>query len=129
MIVVDTSVWVAFFNARPTPEVQRLRAFLGQQEIVVGDLIMCELLQGFATESQAAMARRAFRSFLFAEMVGHGIAVKAAANYRALRRRGITVRKTIDMLIGTFCIERGYPLLHADRDFDPMAAHLGLLTA
>lgn len=126
MIVVDSTVWIDFFNGVPTEQVRRMRGLLGQQEILVGDLILCEVLQGFRSEPDAAAARRALAAFDFAPMVGRELAARAAQNYRELRRRGITVRKTIDLLIGTFCIERGHRLLHADRDFAPMSQHLGL---
>lgn len=128
MIVADTSVWVDFFNGRPTEQVLRLRYFFNRQEIVVGDLILCEILQGIDSERQASAIYRDLLRFPSAAMVGHDIAIKAASNFRTLRRHGITIRKTIDLLVGTFCIERGYPLLHADRDYEPMSLHLGLLT-
>ena len=106
----------------------RLRAILeGELEIVaIGDLILCEVLQGFSSDRDAARVEAAFRSFEWVAMTSPSLAIKAASNYRALRSRGITVRKTIDLLIGTWCIERGVPLLHSDRDFDPMAEYLGL---
>lgn len=126
MIVVDSTVWIDFFNGVATEQVHRLRGLLGRREILVGDLILCEVLQGFRSERDAATARRALSAFDFAPIVGRDVALRAAANYRVLRRRGITVRKTIDLLIGTFCIEGGHRLLHADRDFAPMAEHLGL---
>ena len=126
MIVVDSMVWIDFFNGVPTGQVRRLRGLLGQQEILVGDLILCEVLQGFRSERDAVAARRALAAFDFAPMVGRELAARAAQNYRELRRQGITIRKTIDLLIGTFCIERGHRLLHADRDFAPMSQHLGL---
>lgn len=129
MIVVDSTVWIDFFNGVGSDQVRRLRNLLGQQEILVGDLILCEVLQGFGSERDAAAAGEALSTFDSAPMVGLDVALKAAENYRALRRRGITIRKTIDLLIGTFCIETGHRLLHADRDFEPMSEHLGLLEA
>lgn len=128
MIVVDTTVWIGFFRGTRSPEVRRLDAYLGTEEILVGDLILCELLQGCDSEQDAAAVRAALGKLDVVAMVGPSIAEKAAANYRALRRRGVTVRKTIDLLIGTFCIESRFPLLHADRDFLPMSKHLGLET-
>jgi hypothetical protein len=128
MIVVDSSVWIDFFNGSSTVEVQRLRTTFGTREILVGDVVLCEVLQGFRRESDAITAERLLASFDFAPMVGRDLAVKAAENYRTLRQRGITISKTIDVLIGTFCIERGHVLLHSDRDFDPMTRHLGLQT-
>jgi hypothetical protein len=126
VIVVDTSVWVDLLKGRATREVGRLRQLLGAREILMGDLILTELLQGFRTDADALLVRRQLDAFPFAPMVGREVALRAADYYRMLRRRGITVRKTIDLLIGTFCIEHGHALLHADRDFEPLAAHLGL---
>jgi predicted nucleic acid-binding protein len=126
MIVVDSSVWIDFFNGVATAEVRRLRRSIQEDDILVGDIVLCEVLQGFRTERQARVARQLFASFPFAAMIGYDIAVKAAENYGHLRGLGITVRKTIDLLIGTFCIEHDHHLLHADRDYDPLAAHLGL---
>ena len=90
---------------------------------------MTEILQGFRSDRAAAEALDYLRAFTLVSMVGSMIAVRAAGNYRALRTHGITISKTIDLLIGTFCIENGYPLLHNDRDFQPMVEHLGLMTA
>lgn len=129
MIVVDSSVWIDFFNGFDTAEVGRLRSYLGQSEIIIGDLILCEVLQGFDTEREVAQARHALRDVRIVAMVGPRIALKSAENYRTLRRRGVTVRKTIDLIIATYCIENGHALLHADRDFAPLTEHLGLIVA
>ena len=126
MIVVDTSVWIDFLNGRNAPSVRRLRELLGSEEIAVGDLMLCEILQGLDSERSAAEVESLLRRFEIVPMVGEAIATAAARNYRHLRRRGITVRKTIDLLIGTWCIENRRPLLHNDRDFRPMARYLGL---
>lgn len=99
---------------------------LGERVLATGDLILAELLQGFATEADAKRALALLDPLEFLEMAGHDVAVQSAANYRRLRRRGITVRKTIDMLIGTYCLMHGHELLHNDRDFDVLAKHLGL---
>lgn len=128
MIVVDSSVWIDFLGGRRSPQVDRLDTLIGRGKILVGDLILCEVLQGFRRESEAAAALRALSAFEFQPMGGRDIALRAAANYRSLRRAGVTIRKTIDLLIGTFCIAGGYVLLHADRDFEPMVEHLGLRT-
>lgn len=128
MIVVDTSVWIDHFNGEATPQVARLRALLGQQLIAVGDLILAELLQGFSTEAEASAALEYLERFDFVEMVGPKIAIESAENFRRLRRRGVTIRKTMDMLIGTYCLVNDHDLLHADRDFDLLAEHLGLRT-
>lgn len=127
MIVVDTSVWIDFLNGRNTSGVRHLRGILGREEIAVGDLMLCEILQGLDGERAAREMESLLRRFEIVPMVGEAIAVAAARNFRHLRRRGITVRKTIDLLIGTWCIENRQPLLHNDRDFRPMARHLGLV--
>jgi predicted nucleic acid-binding protein len=127
LIVVDTSVWIDFLNGRNAPPVRRLRESLGTEEIVVGDLMVCEILQGLDSERSAAEVESLLHRFEIVPMVGEAIAVAAARNFRHLRRRGITIRKTIDLLIGTWCIETRRPLLHNDRDFRPMARYLGLL--
>ena len=126
MVLVDTSAWIDFLNGAPTPVAERLDRLLGERLVVVGDLVLAELLQGFASEEEAALVRRSLEPLPFTELVGKGIAVAAAANFRLLRMRGVTVRKTIDLLIGTFCIENDLELLHADRDFEVMREHLGL---
>jgi predicted nucleic acid-binding protein len=126
MIVVDTSVWIDFFNGRPTPEANRLDNLLGSELLVIGDLILAEVLQGFRADSDFRRALRLLSVLEFEPMVGREIAVDSARNYRSLRARGVSVRKTIDVMIGTFCIRRGHRLLHADRDFDPMQRYLGL---
>jgi predicted nucleic acid-binding protein len=127
LIVVDTSVWIDFLNGRNAPHVTALRAALGQDEIIIGDLMLCEVLQGLDSENEAQQVESLLRRFDIAPMTGDTIAVIAARNYRALRRRGITIRKTIDLLIGTWCIENRRPLLHNDSDFRPMARYLGLV--
>ena len=127
MIVVDSSVWIDFLNGRNFPHVQGLRTILGRDEIIVGDLMLCEVLQGLHNERAAQEVEALLRRFEIAPMVGDAIAVAAARNFRLLRRRGITVHKTIDLLIGTWCIENRAPLLHNDSDFHPMTRHLGLL--
>ena len=127
MIVVDSTVWIDFLNGHNLPHVQRLRALLGEREIVIGDLMLCEVLSGLGNEREAAQVEALLRRFEIAPMGGEAIAVIAARNFRKLRARGVTIRKTIDLLIGTWCIENRCPLLHNDRDFRPMARHLGLV--
>ncbi len=127
MIVVDSSVWIDFLNGRNAPHVRRLRAALGTDEVMVGDLMLCEVLQGLDSERAAQEIEALLRRFEIVPMAGDAIAVAAARNFRSLRRRGITVRKTIDLLIGTWCIENRRPLLHNDSDFHPMARYLGLI--
>ena len=129
MIVVDSSVWIDFLNGRHLAHVRKLRARLGTEEIIIGDLMLCEVLQGLENEAAARAVGGFLRRFDIVSMAGDAIAVVAAHNFRYLRRRGIIVRKTIDLLIGTWCIENRVPLLHNDRDFVPMTRHLGLLQA
>jgi len=126
MICVDSSVWIDFFNGRTTPQSLYLRDRVNRDRIVVGDLILCEVLQGFRSEQDYQSAQELLLGFNYCDMCGQSIALRAAQNYRILRQRGITVRKTIDVLIASFCITNGFELLHADRDFDPMEEHLGL---
>ena len=127
MIVVDSSVWIDFLNGRNAPHVQRLRTVLGTDEVIVGDLMVCEVMQGLDSERAAREVETLLRRFEIVAMAGDAIAVAAAGHFRSLRRRGITVRKTIDLLIGTWCIENRRPLLHNDSDFHPMTRHLGLI--
>ena len=128
MIVVDSSVWIDYFNGTETPGTALLDDILGTQLVIVGDLILAEVLQGFRDERDFRRARTALDSLIFEPMVGRDIALASARNFRTLRARGVTVRKTADMLIATFCIENGHHLLHSDRDFDAIEAHLGLRT-
>jgi len=127
VIVVDSSVWIDFLKGSHAPHVRQLRSALGSAEIIVGDLMLCEVLQGLESERAAREVEALLRRFEIAEMAGDVIAVAAARNFRSLRNRGVTVRKTIDLLIGTWCIENRKPLLHNDSDFRPMARHLGLI--
>jgi predicted nucleic acid-binding protein len=99
---------------------------LGQREIGLGDIILCEVLQGYRHRRDFEAVQRALLQFLVFDLGGTEIAIQSAQNFRALRRRGITVRKTVDCLIATFVIQRGFSLLHSDRDFDPFETHLGL---
>ena len=128
MIAVDSGVWIDYLKGTQNPEADRLDLIIANRSalIVVGDLVLCEVLKGVATEGEAARVEREMRRFRVEAMSTPDLAVKAAANYRALRGRGFTVRKTVDLLIGTFCVERGLALLHRDRDFGPMALFLGL---
>lgn len=126
MIIVDSSVWIPFFNGKDTPETDILASLLGTQLIGIGDLILTEVLQGFRYDKDYELAKIHLTHLPCYPMVGIEMALKSADHYRSLRRKGITIRKTIDVLIATYCIEHGYFLLHADRDFDQMEAHLGL---
>lgn len=129
MIVVDSSVWIDFLRGTRTPEVERLLRLLGRQPLLVGEVILLEVLQGIADDAEAARVDAAMRQFAIEPMLDDSLAVAAAAHYRRLRALGITVRKTIDLIIATFCIARGHALLTSDRDFRPMAMHLGLRLA
>jgi predicted nucleic acid-binding protein len=128
VILVDSSVWIDHFRNVESDPVRRLRRLIREEPLLIGDLILCEILQGFNSEAQARLVQRSFSRFEAVALSDPGLAVIAAANYRFLRRQGITIRKTIDVVIGTFCIERGHALLHSDRDFEPMERFLGLQT-
>ena len=126
MILVDSSVWIDYFKGTITAQTEILDGLLGREPLAIGDLILTEVLQGFANERDFDQARKMLTSLLVVELGGREIAIQAAKNFRALRKLGVTVRKTIDTLIATRCIESGYRLLHSDRDFDPFAQYLGL---
>jgi predicted nucleic acid-binding protein len=127
MVLVDTSVWIDYFRGRNSPQANKLDELFDDERIATGDLIIAELMQGFRTKSQIVAAQNIISRLEYFDLVGKYIAFKAAENYRFLRKEGITVRKTIDIVIGTFCIENNFKLLHADRDFEPMTEYLGLL--
>lgn len=129
MILVDSSVWIDYFKGTITAQTELLDKLLGQRPLAIGDLILTEVLQGFEDERDFNEARRLLTSLMVVQLGGQGIAIQAAKNFRALRRLGVTVRKTIDTVIATRCIESGYDLLHSDRDFDAFAKHLGLRVA
>lgn len=127
MIMVDSSVWIDYFKGTITPQTERLDRLLGYEPLAIGDLILTEVLQGFHDDRDFNDARKMLTSLAVVELGGQEIAIQAAKNFRALRKRGVTVRKTIDAVIATRCIGSGYDLLHNDRDFDPFAKHLGLI--
>ena len=129
MILVDSSVWIASFHGALTRETARLKAITDPAEIILGDIVMLEILQGAVSDSNAANIQKRLAMFGVVALLSPEIAVKAAANFRKLRSKGITIRKTADLIIGTYCLEHGHSLLHADRDFDPMVEHLGLRIA
>ena len=126
MTLVDASVWIDYFNGRATAWTDLLNRLLGSEHLLMGDLILVEVLQGFRSDLDFHRARRHLETLEIRPMAGREIAIAAVRNYRALRARGITVRKTIDTVIATFCIVEGHELLHCDRDFDPFERHLGL---
>lgn len=126
MIVADTSVWVDFFRNTQMTQVDQLAAGLRRRAVLMGDLILTEILQGIRDDREFTRVRSTLSVLPFEPMVGRDMAMLSAANYRKMRAAGVTPRKTIDVLIATFCIERGHILLYSDRDFDPMQRHLGL---
>ncbi len=128
MIMVDSSVWIDYFRGTPTPQTDRLDALLGTEPIVMGDLILAEVLQGFASERDFNQALKLMTALVVVNLAGRDIAIQAARNFRHLRAQGVTVRKTIDTVIATYCIENELPLLFSDRDFDPFVDHLGLIS-
>ena len=129
MILVDSSVWIDAFRNRSTPQTVRLSSLVGIEELAIGDLILVEILQGTVSERDFHRVRQRMEEFPSIEIGGTEIAIQAARNYRELRGLGITVRKTIDTLIATRCIQDGHTLLYSDRDFDPFVEHLGLESA
>lgn len=126
MIIVDSSVWIDYFNGKITPQTDWLDSSLGNTSIIVGDIILTEVLQGFQNDKDFRVARNLLLGMPFMAIGGRVLALQSAMNYRSLRKKGVTVRKTIDVMIGTFCIHYHLPLLHDDRDFDPMVRFLGL---
>jgi predicted nucleic acid-binding protein len=129
VILVDSSVWIARLQARETPATAKLRILVAREPLLIGDLVLLEVLQGARNEAHAARIERDLRRFAVVPLLNADLAARAARNYRRLREIGITIRKTADLIIGTYCIERGHALLHEDRDFEPMEKHLGLRAA
>jgi predicted nucleic acid-binding protein len=126
MILVDSSVWIDYFNGVKNDQTDFLHEGLGTQTFAIGDLIMVEVLQGFKTEKAFKQADHLFSELFYFDMLGKEIAIKAASNYRLLRRRGFTIRKTMDVMIATFCIHHDIQLLHNDKDFRIAETQLGL---
>jgi predicted nucleic acid-binding protein len=126
LILVDSSVWIDYFRGAVTAQTEKLDRLLGHEPLAVGDLMLTEVLQGFARERDFNEAKKLLTSLMVVELGGREIAIQAASNFRALRNLGVTVRKTIDTFIATRCIASGYDLLHNDRDFEPFVTHLGL---
>lgn len=126
MILVDSSVWIDYFTGTITPQTEKLDSLLGNEPLAIGDLILTEVLQGFADERDFNEARKLLTSLTVVDLGGQDVAIQAAKNFRVLREFGVTVRKTIDSVIATRCIESGYDLLHHDKDFDPFVKYLGL---
>ena len=126
MVIVDTTVWIDYLRDLETRQTGWLVARLGRDEIGITDLILCEVLQGFREEWKFERIASGLRLLPILDSGGLDVAIASARNYRLLRSRGLTVRKTIDCMIATFCIEEGHWLLHCDRDYDPFEQHLGL---
>ena len=126
MVIVDTTVWIDYLNGTATPETEWLDREAERRRLGLLDLCVCEILQGLSTDQDAARVLRHLRRFEIFETGGVELAAAAAHNYRRLRQRGRTVRKTIDCLIATFCLREGHTLLHSDRDFDAFEQRLGL---
>ena len=126
MIVVDSSVWIDYFNGKATKKTGTLDFLLGNELVVIGDVVLAEVLQGFRRDRDFKKAKELLGCLIFKEMLGKELAIKSAENYRRLRKKGVTVRKTIDVIIATFCIANSLPLLHDDKDFAAMEKHLKL---
>ena len=129
MILVDSSVWIDYFRGKSNPQTELLDSLLGREPLAAGDLILAEVLQGFVSDREFNQARKLMTSLVIIELGGQRLAIQAAMNFRTLRGLGVTVRKTIDVVIATRCIANGMPLLYCDRDFDPFVQHLGLSSA
>ncbi len=126
MIAIDSSTWIGHLRNVDAKPVHVLRSLFGETELLIGDIVLLEVLQGARDEAHAVRIAHELNEFDIVEMLDQEIAVQAAHNYRVLRGKGITIRKTVDLIIGTFCIEHGHTLLHNDRNFEPMRTHLGL---
>ncbi|MBA5606870.1 PIN domain nuclease [Duganella sp. FT3S] len=129
MILVDSSVWIDYFRGIATRQTDALDALLGRELLATGDLILTEVLQGFRTDDDFNQAKMLLTSLVVVELGGRVVAIQAARNFRALRKLGVTIRKTIDTVIATRCIVDNYHLLYRDRDFEPFVTHLGLRSA
>ncbi len=129
MIVVDSSVWIDYFTGRISRETEHLDNLLGEELVVIGDLMLAEVLQGFRVDKDFRQARKLLLSLTVTNMLDTSIALRSAANFHTLRKKGITVRKTIDTIIATYCIEKKLPLLHSDKDYLPFHTHLKLKNA
>ena len=126
MIVVDSSIWIDYFTGKDTPGADKLDSLLAEDLVAIGDLMLTEVLQGFRADKDYRKAKKLLLSLAVLNILDTDIALKSAVNFRKLRKKGITVRKTIDAIIATYCIENDLPLLHSDRDFHPFHEHLNL---
>ena len=126
MILVDSSVWIDYFNGIETPYTAKLNSLLGVELIALGDIILTEILQGFQHDKDFKIAKAVLLSLTVFDMLGQQNAIAAAENYRSLRKKGITVRKIIDCMIATFCIQNNHQLLFCDKDFQPFVEYFSL---
>jgi len=126
MILVDSSVWIDYFRGTDSPQVKKLDDCLGIQPVAIGDLILTEVLQGFRLDKEYETAKSLLEELMLFELLGQRMAVQSAENFRALRKKGITIRKTADVIIASFCIDQRIPLLFSDKGFKPFVKHLGL---
>ena len=124
--MVDSSVWISYLNAKSTQETEFLESILGKSPIVMPDLVYSEILQGYRGDFVFQETKKFLNEFPFAILGSKELALSSAENYRFLRKKGVTIRKTIDCYIASYCISKDIPLLHSDRDFDPFVEHLGL---
>ena len=129
MILVDSSVWIDYFNGVDNEQTDRLNETLGIKPVAVADLILTEVLQGFRVDKDYVTAKSLFEELIIFDLVGKDMAIKSAENFRTLRKKGITIRKPVDVIIASFCIEKNLPLLFSDRDFTPFVQNLGLISA
>jgi predicted nucleic acid-binding protein len=126
MILADTSVWIDYFNGTENKQTESLDRILSEQSVIVGDIILTEILQGFDSNKEFNLAKQALDPLDCVQLGGKSLAIKAASNFRFLRSKGITIRKTVDMLVASWCIEHELELLHNDKDFDQIATQLPL---
>lgn len=129
MILADTSVWIDYFNGARSRQTDLLDLALNDDTVVLGDVIYLEILQGFRSEKDYNAARTVLKALPLFDLLGAEMVAVCARNYRGLRRKGVTIRKTADVIIASFCIQHQLPLLYADRDFSPFEKHLGLKNA
>jgi len=129
MVLVDSSVWIDFFNGTENTETDKLNEILGLEEVVIGDLILAEVLQGFRSDTDYKTAKNVLTALTVYDLLGKELAIKSANNFRKLRKKGITIRKTADVIIATYCIENKIPLLFTDKDFLPFVDNLRLKSA
>jgi hypothetical protein len=127
VILVDTSVWIDYFNGRESAKTNTLDSALADDTVAIGDIIFLEILQGFKNNKDYNRAKKSLSSLGQYEMLGRNMVTKCADNYRTLRKKGITIRKTTDLIIATFCIDNKIPLLYSDRDFTPFTKYLNLI--